>query len=56
MEVFLKKFYTYLMDKYHWTPDTIDKLIVQQIFDLEFGDWKNKKYEPLDTIDNIPGF
>ena len=45
------------MEKYNWTPEEINHLMVVQTLDLEFGEWKRKpKSEPLDAIDTIPGF
>lgn len=45
------------MEKYNWTPEQIDKLEVEKIIELEFGNWREKiKEEQLDTVDSIKGF
>ena len=55
-ELFLKKFYSYLMKKYNWSPEQIDQQDFFLTLDLETGDWlvKDKKEEVIQYADQLP--
>ena len=52
--VFIRKFYSHLIDKYGWTVSQIENEDFWLLYDLEYGDWKSDATEePVQYIDQV---